>query len=140
LLSAQNTGMTSTNTDASSMEIRTQTFTDVRRDQQNYGIYAQGDFAVLTNLHVTRACATTNMASLTPTTNPRLACDLQCVAEVNLQSHLRNRLSRPPISWSLGDPRFQDIGPEEEITTYELVYEQGIGRQLRTSLSGFYTR
>src|SRR5204862_4225056 len=44
---------------------------------------------------------------------------------------------RDPNFLELSDPRFQDIGPEK-ITSYELVYEQGIGRHLRSSLSGFY--
>ena len=39
----------------------------------------------------------------------------------------------------LSDPRFPDIQPEE-ITGYELVYEQEIGRHLRSSLSGFYNQ
>jgi len=46
---------------------------------------------------------------------------------------------RAPNFSELIDPRFQDIDPEE-ITTYELVYEQQIGRHLRSSLSGFSIR
>jgi len=37
----------------------------------------------------------------------------------------------------LSDPRFQDIQPEK-ITSYELVYEQGINKNLRSSVSGYY--
>jgi iron complex outermembrane receptor protein len=39
----------------------------------------------------------------------------------------------------LSDSRFQDIKPEK-ITSYELVYEQEMGRHLRSSLSGFYNQ
>src|SRR5438309_572550 len=46
---------------------------------------------------------------------------------------------RAPNFAELSDPRFQDIKPEE-ITGYELVYEQELGRHLRSSLSGFYNQ
>src|SRR5207249_12318482 len=46
---------------------------------------------------------------------------------------------RSPNFLELSDPRFQNIKPEE-IASYELVYEQGIGQHLRSSLSGFYNR
>jgi iron complex outermembrane receptor protein len=39
----------------------------------------------------------------------------------------------------LSDPRFQNISPED-ITSYELVYEQGIGHNLRSTISGFYNQ
>ena len=39
----------------------------------------------------------------------------------------------------LSDPRFQDIQPEK-INSYELVYEQGINPNLRSSVSGYYNR
>ena len=37
----------------------------------------------------------------------------------------------------MSDPRNRDIQPET-IRTYELVYEQGIGNHLRSSVAGFY--
>ena len=46
---------------------------------------------------------------------------------------------RTPNFIELSDPRFQNIEPEK-ITAYELVYEQGIGRHLRSSIAGFYNQ
>jgi iron complex outermembrane receptor protein len=46
---------------------------------------------------------------------------------------------RAPNFTELSDARFQNIRPEE-ITGYELVYEQEIGRYLRSSISGFYNQ
>ena len=46
---------------------------------------------------------------------------------------------RDPNFVELSDPRFQSIQPEK-ITSYELVYEQGIGKSLRSSVSGYYDR
>jgi outer membrane receptor for ferrienterochelin and colicins len=39
----------------------------------------------------------------------------------------------------LSDPHFQNINPET-ISSYQLVYEQGIGQYLRSSLTGFYNQ
>jgi iron complex outermembrane receptor protein len=46
---------------------------------------------------------------------------------------------RTPNFYELFDPRHQDIRPEE-VATYELICEQGIGRNFRASASGFYNR
>jgi iron complex outermembrane receptor protein len=46
---------------------------------------------------------------------------------------------RAPNFSELSDPRFQAIKPEE-ITAYELVYEQQIGQHLRSSITGFYNQ
>ncbi len=46
---------------------------------------------------------------------------------------------RTPNFFELFDPFNQDISPEK-ITTYELIYEQGITRNIRTSVSGFYNQ
>src|SRR6185295_6699495 len=43
---------------------------------------------------------------------------------------------RDPNFLELSDPRFQNI-EAEKISTYELVWEQGIGRNLRSSVSAF---
>jgi iron complex outermembrane receptor protein len=46
---------------------------------------------------------------------------------------------RDPNFLELSDPHFQDI-KSEKITSYEGVYEQGIGPNLRSSISGYYNR
>jgi iron complex outermembrane receptor protein len=46
---------------------------------------------------------------------------------------------RDPNFLELSNPNFQDIKPEK-ITSYEIVYEQGIGQYLRSSVSGYYNR
>jgi iron complex outermembrane receptor protein len=115
-----------------------QTFSSARRDQQSYGIYAQGDFAALSNLHVNAGVRYDQVGTFDPTTNPRLALIYNAWADSTFKA-IYGTAFRAPNFLELSDPRFQDIRPEK-IKTYELVYEQGVGPHLRPSLSGFYNR
>ena len=102
------------------------------------GGYAQGDFAVLTNLHVNAGVRYDKYGDFDPSINPRLALIYNPLAKSTFKA-IYGSAFRAPNFVELIDPRFQDLHPEE-ITSYELVYEQGIGAHLRTSLSGFYNQ
>src|ERR1019366_5123924 len=76
--------------------------------RESYGVYAQGDLALIYNPF-----------------------------DGSTIKGIYGTAFRAPNFSELSDPRFQDIQPEE-ITSYELVYEQELGRHLRSSVSGFY--
>ena len=110
----------------------------LQRARQNYGVYFQGDFAVLTNLHFNGGVRYDQYGDFAPTFNPRLALIYNPFGQSVFKA-IYGTAFRAPNFFELSDPRFQDIKPET-IRTYELVYEQGIGDHLRSSLAGFYNQ
>ena len=117
---------------------RTNTYTDVHTSRQSHCIFLQGDFTVLTNLHLNAGARYDQYGDFDPTFNPRVAL-IYSPFEQSTFKALYGTAFRSPNFLELSDPRFQNIKPEE-IASYELVYEQGIGQHLRSSLSGFYNR
>jgi iron complex outermembrane receptor protein len=112
--------------------------TAVSRQRQSYGIYAQGDFAVQTNLHLNAGVRLDQYGHFGPVLDPRLALIYNPFQTATLKA-IYGTAFRAPNFEELSDPRFQNISPER-ITSYELAYEQEIGRHLRSSLSGFYNQ
>lgn len=112
------------------------TYTDIEASRRSYGVFAQADFAVRTNLHFTGGVRYDQYGDFDPTFNPRLALIYDLFQKSTLKG-IYGSAFRSPNFLELSDPRFQNIQPEE-ITSYELVYEQGIGNHLRSSIAGFY--
>jgi outer membrane receptor for ferrienterochelin and colicins len=113
-------------------------FANVNRTRQNYGIYAQGDFTIVTNLHLNAGVRYDQYGNFNPSLDPRLALIYNPFTKSTIKA-IYGTAFRAPNFLELSDPIFPDIGPEK-ITSYELVYEQGIGQNLKMSLSGFYNR
>jgi outer membrane receptor for ferrienterochelin and colicins len=107
-------------------------------NRQNYGIYVQGDFEVRTNLHLIAGLRYDQYGDFEPALDPRVAAIYRAWEKSTFKA-IYGTAFRAPNFTELSDPRFQDIKPEK-ITSYELVYEQDIGRHLRSSLSGFYNQ
>jgi outer membrane receptor for ferrienterochelin and colicins len=110
--------------------------TSVNSSRESYGVYLQGDFAVLTNLHFNGGVRYDQYGDFDPAFDPRLALIYNPLPGSTLKA-IYGTAFRVPDFEELSDPRFQQISPER-ITSYELVYEQEIARHLRSSLSGFY--
>jgi iron complex outermembrane receptor protein len=110
----------------------------VMLDRQSYGVYLQGDFAVRTNLHFNAGVRYDQYDHFAPKVDPRLAMIYNPLEGSTIKA-IYGTAFRVPDFEELSDPRFQDIQPEE-ITSYELVYEQEITRHLRSSLSGYYNQ
>jgi iron complex outermembrane receptor protein len=91
-----------------------------------------------TNLHFNGGVRYDQYGNFNPAFNPRLALIYNPWKTATLKA-IYGTAFRAPNFLELSDPRFQDIKPEE-ITSYELVYEQEIGRHLRSSVSGFYNQ
>jgi iron complex outermembrane receptor protein len=113
-------------------------FSDASLDRLSYGVYLQGDFMLRTNLHFNGGVRYDQYGNFNPAFNPRLALIYNPWKTATLKA-IYGTAFRAPNFLELSDPRFQDIKPEE-ITSYELVYEQEIGRHLRSSVSGFYNQ
>lgn len=110
-------------------------YKNLPRARQNHGIYVQGDYSVLTNLLLSVGGRYDQYGDFDAAYNPRLALIYNPVGSTVLKA-LYGTAFRAPNFFELSDPRNQNISPEK-ITTYELVYEQGIGNHLRSSVAGF---
>jgi len=118
------------------LEDSTTVFTDVNRNRQSYGIFVQGDFAVVTNLHINAGVRYDQYGSFGPAIDPRIALIYNPIESATLK-FIYSQAFRAPNFLELSDPNFQNISPEK-ITSYELVYEQRYGKHVSSSLSGFY--
>ena len=112
--------------------------TPTMRERASYGVYAQGDFALRTNLHFNAGVRYDQYDDFDPSWDPRVALIYNPVESSTLKA-IYGTAFRVPDFDELSDPRFQNIKPEK-ITSYELDYEQEIGRHLRASVSGFYNQ
>jgi iron complex outermembrane receptor protein len=115
-----------------------QVFTDVQSSRRNYGVFGQGDFTILTNLHLSAGIRYDQYGHFDPSFSPRAAV-IYSPFEQSTFKFIYGTAFRDPNFLELSDPRFQDIKPEK-ITSYNLVYEQGIIENLRASVSGYYNR
>jgi len=113
-------------------------FTDVQTARRSYGIYGQADIELLTNVHLNAGLRLDRYGHFEPAVDPRVALIYNPLPESTFKL-IYGTAFRDPNFLELSDPRFQDIHPEK-ITSYELVYEQGIDQNLRSSLSGYYNR
>ena len=104
--------------------------------RQIYGVYVQGDFQLRTNLHFNGGLRYDQYGDYSPQFDPRLALIWQPFAQSTFKA-IYGTAFRAPNFWELSYSGFQNLRPEK-ITSYELVYEQGIGRHLRGSVSGYY--
>jgi len=105
-----------------------------QRSTYNYGVFLQGDAAVLTNLHVNAGFRYDLYGHTEPAVNPRLAVIYDPWEKATFKV-IRGHAFRAP---NFFERIFNaDLIPEK-IVSHELVYEQGIGNNLRSSVSGFY--
>jgi len=116
----------------------TTVYADVHTNRQSYGVFVEGDVEVQPNLHFTGGARYDQYGDYDPNLNPRLALIYNPFEATTLKA-LYGTAFRTPNFLEPSDPRFQNIKPEE-ITSHELVYEQSIGKHLRTSLSGYYNQ
>lgn len=116
----------------------TTTYTDTRTNRQSFGVYGQGDVAVFTNLHLVGGVRYDQYGDFKPAVNPRVALIYNPFETATIKA-IYGTAFRAPNFTELSDSRFQDIKPET-ITSYELVYEQEIGKHFRSSISGFYNQ
>ncbi len=119
-------------------------FSDVHDRRQNYGVFVQDNFTVLTNLHVNAGVrydqSYDRQDSFNPSWSPRAALIYDPFRQSTFK-FIYGTAFRDPSFYELSELATLSVKPRpENITSYELVYEQGIGRHLRSSVSAFYNR
>jgi len=116
---------------------------DDRRQSERWALYIQDEFKVLKNLILNAGVRYDHYDEFGGTTNPRLAL-IYTPFEKTAFKLLYGTAFRIPNVYELyysvspqkGNP---DLKPEG-ITTYELVYEQYLGKTIRMTFAGFYNR
>jgi outer membrane receptor for ferrienterochelin and colicins len=109
----------------------------IRTNRQSYGVYVQGDVAMLTNLHLNGGVRFDQYGDFPAAWNPRVAL-IYHPWEGSTFKGIYGTAFRAPSFYEISTSDHA-LNPEE-ITSYELAYEQEIGRHLRSSLSGFYNQ
>jgi outer membrane receptor for ferrienterochelin and colicins len=104
--------------------------------RQNYGIFGQGDFAILDNLRLNAGVRYDEYGTYTPDWSPRAAL-IYNPWEQSTFKFIYGTAFRDPNLTELQFGGITNVQPEK-ISSYQLVYEQGINRYLRSSLSGYY--
>jgi iron complex outermembrane receptor protein len=104
----------------------------------SYGAYLQGDFAVVTNLHLNAGERFDQYGNFASAFDPRVAL-IYNPAKTSTIKAIYGTAFRAPDFYEqyLSGAKIQNLSPEE-ISSYELDYDQEIGPHLRSSLSGFY--
>jgi outer membrane receptor for ferrienterochelin and colicins len=108
------------------------------QERQSYGVYLQGDFAIQTNLHFNGGVRYDQYGDFDSEFSPRLAMIYNPVESSTLKA-IYGTAFRTPNFLELALSQPGQLSPEE-ITSYELIYEQEVGRNFRSSLSGFYNQ
>jgi iron complex outermembrane receptor protein len=102
----------------------------------NWGAYLQADAAVLTNVHVNAGFRYDQYGHVEPTVNPRLALIYNPWANTTLKA-IGGQAFRAP---NFFERAFNGNLVPERITTGELDWEQGLGKNLSSSVSGYYNQ
>jgi iron complex outermembrane receptor protein len=114
----------------------------IRDHRESVGVFAQGDFLVLTNLHLDPGIRFDQSFdprdNFNPSWSPRVALIYDVLPKSTLK-FIYGTAFRDPSFYELSELATANIKPQpESISSYEAVYEQGIGKYLRSSISGFY--
>ena len=108
----------------------------VDRDRSSYGIYLEGEFNILTNLTLNTGGRFDDYSEFDSNVSPRVALIYNPFEGSTLKA-LYGTAFRTPTFRELFDPRIQNVATDE-ITSYELAYEQSLGRNLRATANIFY--
>ena len=110
--------------------------TTTSASRHSWGVYGEGDLELFPKLHLNAGGRYDKYGSFSPEYDPRVALIYNPWEQSTFKA-IYGTAFRAPNFVELSDPRFQNITPEQ-ITSYQLVYEQGIDEHLRSSLAGFY--
>ncbi len=111
----------------------------IEQTRQSYGAYLEGDFAVVTNLHLNAGVRYDQVGDFDPSWNPRVAAIYNPVGQAVFKA-IYGTAFRAPNFFEIAGSRGGTPLVPESIDTYELIYEQGIGNHLRSSVGGFYSQ
>ncbi len=112
-------------------------FAEDDRDRRNFGFFAQVEVELHSNLHLNSGVRFDDYDTFGSTTNPRLALIYNPTETSVIKAIYGTAFRAPNFIETIDRRSILDADPET-IRSYELVYEQAIGRNLRTTLAGFY--
>jgi len=107
-------------------------------NRQSYGLFAQGDFTLCRDLHLNAGVRYDQCGNFTPSCSPRLALIYNPFQQSTFKA-IYGTAFRDPNFLEQVNNHLQNILPEK-IQSAELVYEQGFGAHVRSSLSGYYNQ
>jgi iron complex outermembrane receptor protein len=111
--------------------------------RKSYGVFAEGDFALQDDLHFNAGVRYDQVGDFDPAVSPRLGLIYHPFEKSTLKA-LFGTAFRAPNFREISDSTIlggtSSLNSPETIDSYELVYEQGIGEHLRSSVSGFYNQ
>jgi len=102
------------------------------------GVFAEGDFALLDQLHLNAGARYDQYADYAPFYSPRLALIYHPAAASTFKAIYGTAFRAPDFYEQTLKDQFNQALQSEQIESYELVYEQGLGPHLRASLSAYY--
>jgi outer membrane cobalamin receptor len=108
----------------------------LQTNRQNYGIFGQADVALLDNLHLNAGVRYDEYGTYTPDWSPRAAIIYNPWKQSTFKFIYGTAFRDPNVLELAGATNVQP----EKISSYQFIYEQGIGRFLRSSLMGYYDR
>jgi iron complex outermembrane receptor protein len=117
-------------------------YLDDERTGTSYAFLGQGDFRIIENLILNVGVRYDRFPTFGGTTNPRSALIYQPFRETTLK-FLYGQAFRAPNAYELYYTdgmtfKTNEALEPERIRTYELTWEQSVGRQLRTLATGYY--
>ncbi len=104
--------------------------------RQSYGIFGQGDVAVMDNLHVEAGARYDQYGDYSPNWSPRAALIYNAWKDSTFKL-IYGTAFRDPNVMELALSDTKDIQPEK-IYSYQLVYDQGINKNMRSTVMGYY--
>ncbi|HTR41115.1 MAG TPA: TonB-dependent receptor [Pseudomonadales bacterium] len=103
-------------------------------NRQSYGIFGQADVAVLNNLHLNAGVRYDKYGTYNPDWSPRAAVIYDPWKQSTFKFIYGTAFRDPNVLELAGATSVQP----ETISSYQLIYDQGIGRYVRTSVMGYY--
>jgi iron complex outermembrane receptor protein len=101
-------------------------------------VYVEGDFLLLTNLHLNAGGRLDQYGDFDPRLDPRVALIYNPFEESAIKLLYGTAFRTPNFFELTANQRILPELKPERIATYEGIYEQKIANHLRSSISGFY--
>ena len=108
----------------------------INGSRTSYGVFGESDFTLLSNLHLNSGLRYDECTGFDPQWSPRLALIYNPLPASTLKAIYGTAFRNP----SFDEVNYNPNVLPEKIQSYELVYEQKMGQNLKSSVAGFYNR
>jgi outer membrane receptor for ferrienterochelin and colicins len=113
-------------------------FTHLQRDRTSVGVYLEGEFRLWEPLMLHLGGRYDDYSGYDPTVSPRAALVYNPFGQSTFKA-IYGTAFRTPNFRELADSRIAPGVATDEITSYELAYEQGYGKNLRSTVNLHYS-